>query len=206
MASASSMFRSMAGTVVGMPTRLSLKLSEVIKRRRCSVGSNTVLLESSRIENFRSDPRAIVIGAGSRIAGQLLVFAHGGKIKIGNDCFLGEGSRIWSARSVVVGNRVLISHGVNIHDTNSHSKSARLRHEHIVDMFSNGHPASLVDVPDAEVIIDDDVWIGFNSTVLKGVRIGRGSIVGAASVVVHDVPEFSVMTGNPARRIGSSVP
>ena len=57
--------------------------------------------------------------------------------------------------------------------------------------------------PDRVVIIEDDVWIGANVTILPGRRIGRGSIVGAGSVVTHDVAPFTVVGGNPAQVIGS---
>jgi acetyltransferase-like isoleucine patch superfamily enzyme len=53
------------------------------------------------------------------------------------------------------------------------------------------------------VIIEDDVWIGTRCMILKGVTIGRGSVVGAGSVVRRDVPPYSLMAGNPARRVAS---
>ena len=49
------------------------------------------------------------------------------------------------------------------------------------------------------IVIEDDVWIGAGVTVLPGVRIGRGSVIGAASVVTKDVPPWTVAAGNPAR-------
>ena len=48
------------------------------------------------------------------------------------------------------------------------------------------------------MFVEDDVWIGSRVTVLPGVRIGQGSIVGAAAVVTKDVPPYSVLAGNPA--------
>jgi virginiamycin A acetyltransferase len=51
------------------------------------------------------------------------------------------------------------------------------------------------------VIIGHDVWIGTNATILSGVRIGNGSIIGAGSVVTKDIPEFSIFAGNPAKFI-----
>ena len=54
---------------------------------------------------------------------------------------------------------------------------------------------------DLDIIIESDVWIGARATILKGVTIGRGSIVGACSVVTNDVPPYSIVAGNPARII-----
>ena len=53
-------------------------------------------------------------------------------------------------------------------------------------------------VESSPIIIEDDVWIGFKSSILKGVTIGRGAIVAAGSVVTKAVPEYSLVAGNPA--------
>jgi len=49
------------------------------------------------------------------------------------------------------------------------------------------------------IVIEDDVWIGANVTILKGVKISKGAVVGAGSVVIKDVPEYAVVVGNPAK-------
>jgi len=49
------------------------------------------------------------------------------------------------------------------------------------------------------IIIEDDVWIGSNSVILSGVKIGRGSIIGAGSIVTKDVESYSIVGGNPAK-------
>jgi len=51
------------------------------------------------------------------------------------------------------------------------------------------------------IIIEDDVWIGFGSTILSGVTIGKGAIIAAGSVVVKNVPPFAIVAGNPAKVI-----
>jgi acetyltransferase-like isoleucine patch superfamily enzyme len=51
------------------------------------------------------------------------------------------------------------------------------------------------------IIIDDDVWIGINSIILSGVRIGKGAVIGAGSVITKDIPPYAVVGGNPARVI-----
>jgi maltose O-acetyltransferase len=53
----------------------------------------------------------------------------------------------------------------------------------------------------SEIVIEDDVWIGFNSVILKGVKIGRGAIIGAGSFVTKDVEAWTVNVGNPLRCI-----
>ena len=72
-----------------------------------------------------------------------------------------------------------------------------------VTFFSAGHDYQLLDLPDtaASIIVEDYVWIGGKTIILPGVRLGKGSIIGAGSVVVRDIPPWSVAVGNPARII-----
>lgn len=64
-----------------------------------------------------------------------------------------------------------------------------------------GHPASKGDIS-----IGNDVWIGLNAMILSGVQIGNGAIIGAGSVVVKNVPAYSIVAGNPAKVLGSRFP
>lgn len=180
--------------------------SEQGKLARCEAGPGTRFFPPSRVENAGRGRTAIRVGARCHVHGRLLVFARAGEIAVGDDCFIGEGSEIWSGASVRIGSRVFVSHGVNIHDTSSHSRSARLRH---IQFARRGDPEferALKEVRTAPVAIEDDAWIGLNAVVLKGVTVGRGAIVGAASVVTRDVPPFAVMAGNPARQVGEATP
>ncbi len=192
--------------VLRVPVRLAESLDELTKKDRCLAAPGVELHPTSRVENNQSLRSAIVIGANSHILGQLTVLKHGGSIRIGESCFVGESSRIWSAASIEIGNRVLISHNVNIHDNNSHSPSAAARHDHFKTIFASGHPAVLEDVASAPIVIHDDAWIGFNATILKGVTIGQGAVVGAGTIVTRDVEPYTIIAGNPARVIGSSRP
>ena len=54
----------------------------------------------------------------------------------------------------------------------------------------------------APILIEDDAFIGARSIILKGVTIGKGSIIGAGAVVTRNVPEYSIVAGNPAKVIG----
>jgi maltose O-acetyltransferase len=182
--------------------RLAEYLERYAKEAMCLPAESVLLYPLCRIENHQNRRSAITIGANSHILGQLRVFAHGGKIQIGESCYVGEDSRIWSAESIRIGNRVQISHGVNIHDNNSHSLSATLRNSHFLQIISSGHPKTLEDVPASPIVVEDDVWIGFNATILKGVTIGQGAVIGAASVVTKDVAAYAIVVGSPARVVG----
>ena len=170
--------------------------------RASSTDASARFLSTAVIHN-NGRPSAIRVGRESVIGGELLVYPDGGDVQIGAHCFVGAGTRIWSAVGIRVGDRVLISHDVNIHDNNSHSVSARERHQHFVEILLK-HNASLGNVPKAAIVIEDDAWIGFNASVMKGVRIGRGAIVAAGAVVTRDVAPFTIVAGIPATVIGSS--
>ena len=173
---------------------------------RCAtIDSSVTLHPTAEIENIHGDPAAIVIGAHTHVRGQLLTFWNGGKITIGEWCYIGEGTRIWSQASVAIGNYVLIAHLVDIHDTNSHPidwKERRLDTEAILS-GTYRTPTQTVSAP---VTIEDDAWIGFKATVMKGVRIGRGAIVSAGAVVTKDVEPWTVVGGNPAKTIAELSP
>jgi acetyltransferase-like isoleucine patch superfamily enzyme len=161
--------------------------------------STVVFGPTAAILNARVSPDAICIGSHAVINGELVTNCHGGKIQLGSYVFVGPGSRIWSAVSIKIGNYALISHNVNIHDNDSHSLHLPIRREHTKFILDNGRlPPSAYDADEAPVVIEDDVWICFNATILKGVRIGRGAIVAAGSVVTKDVEPFTLVAGNPA--------
>lgn len=118
--------------------------------------------------------------------------APGASIEIGADCGL-SGTVICAAKSVTIGNRCLIGADCMIFDTDFHNHAASNRR----------YSAPSWDKISAPVAIGDDVFIGTRSIISKGVMIGRGAIVAAGSVVCKDVPEFTIVGGNPARQIGS---
>ena len=88
-----------------------------------------------------------------------------------------------------IGNRVSIAtHVTLVADSNPNNS----------DLTTHPYVAAHL-IKTAPVVIEDDVWLGTNAVILPGVRVGRGSIVGAGAVVVRDVPPFSVVAGVPAR-------
>lgn len=162
---------------------------------------NSVIIDkTSKIVNNRDEKKYLSIDSNSWICGELITFKPGGQIAIGKECFIGEGSRIWSSVKIQIGDRVLISHNVNIHDNISHSLNSAERHEEYL-LSKKGELLASKSIPEKEIIIHDDVWIGFNATILKGVTVGKGAVVGANTVIVKDVPPYAVVVGNPARII-----
>ena len=167
-------------------------------RRQCLLREGAVLHDTARVFNLAGSQSAIDVGRFSHVRGELLTFAHGGGIRIGEYCYIGEGTRIWSSRSIRLGDRVLIAHNVTVMDNLTHPIGAGARHEHFRQIITTGHPRQ-IDLGERPVEIGDDVWIGCQSVILRGVTLGRGAIVGAGSVVTEDVPPWTVVAGNPAR-------
>jgi acetyltransferase-like isoleucine patch superfamily enzyme len=163
---------------------------------------DTVILHpESEIANLRNDPGCIRIGAQSHVRGQLLVFWDSGEIRLGEWTYVGHGSRIWSKERVDIGSHVLISHGVDIHDTDGHPMHWQQRREDIYRILSGKKKVGPREIASGPVVISDDVWIGAKATILKGVTVGRGAVVGAGAVVTKDVAPFTLVAGNPARFI-----
>lgn len=164
----------------------------------CVCDKSVKFYQMSQVVNSLNRPTSIRIGAHSHIKGELLVFGHGGDISLGSYCYLGENSKIWSAKKIEIGDRVLISHNVNIFDNLVHPMNPELRHSQFVSIITSGQPKQIDGLDEKSVKIEDDVLIGAMALVLRGVTIGEGSVVGAGSVVTKDVPPYTIVAGNPA--------
>ena len=106
---------------------------------------------------------------------------------------VGIGPRCTFLCDIEIGNKVLIASNVGLLGSDDH------RYDIVGKaMWDSGRGDR------HKIKIEDDVWIGFNATILKGVTIGKGAVIGACSVVTKDVLPYKVVVGNPARDVGSS--
>lgn len=138
-----------------------------------------------RLKTYLLQKQNILVADNARIFSSVQVFGPN-YIEIGSDTFIGHETLINGSYNskVIIGNNVDISHRVTI-STGSHE----------IDMF-NEHTAG--EGIYRNIVIEDGVWIGMNSIILPGVTIGKKSIVAAGSIVIHDVPEYTIVAGNPA--------
>ena len=121
------------------------------------------------------------------------VFLSPATIFIGNDVSLGSGGHFSAVNTHIrIGNKVMFGPQVGIV---AGDHNAGVLGVYMVDVQVK-RPED-----DQPVIIEDDVWIGFRATILKGVTVGRGSIVAAGAVVTRDVPRYAVVGGVPAKVI-----
>lgn len=114
-------------------------------------------------------------------------------VSIGDRCLIGKGSGIVGHFQITIGNDVWTGHHVYITDQNHGYED--------ID-----RPISQQSQPERPVVIGDGAWLGFGSVVLPGVTIGRHVVIGANSVVTHDIPDYSVAVGVPARVVKSYEP
>ncbi len=180
------------------------RLPSIIKenyKKICTLQQEVVLGNDAVIINPQQDSSKITIGNYSVVYGELMVDKNGGSIQIGEHCFIGKDSRIWSLSRISIGNRVLISHNVNIHDNDSHSLVANERHLEFLSIFQNKQDKNPPLIDSASIVIEDDVWIGFNATILKGVKIGRGAIVASNALVCKDVEPYTVVISENNNRV-----
>ena len=118
------------------------------------IDDEAIIHESGKINNSR-DQSAIQIGRKTILSGELVTFKHGGEIIIGNCCFIGERTKIWSAKKITIGDRVLIAHNVNIHDQNSHPLDSLERHKDQMHIMEKGFQENHF-LNEKEIVIKDD--------------------------------------------------
>ena len=157
---------------------------------------------------FMMENLPYIVGTGRIALGERVVFGgqvvfmfgnrgpHTPEVSIGDHTFLGHAVSLSSSDSIRVGDHCLIASGVQISDYDGHPVDAARRRAGEVTPPEGIRP----------VRIGNDVWIGSNAIVLKGVSIGNRSVVGAGAVVTRDVPPDVVVAGNPARVVKQLAP
>lgn len=162
----------------------SLVLAKWYLRNATEIGPGVRAIRCPRLKNYGT----LRIGRGTILRSVLipveLVVGPGANLSIGERCSINYGVSIGVSKSIELGNRVRIGPYSMIIDCQFHE---------VYDRDRRPKPQP--------VVIEDDVWIGAKVSVMPGVRIGRGAIVGAHAVVTSDVPPFTVVAGVPARTV-----
>jgi acetyltransferase-like isoleucine patch superfamily enzyme len=157
--------------------------------------------ESAQIFRFlrSKNPRAIVFGKHcSCYAGCSFSISQDGRCTVGDFTLL-NGALVMAEERIEIGSHCLISWNVGIADSDFHPLHPAQRlidSQALAPYFKDRPPRPKLKT--APVIISDNVWIGMNATILKGVTIGENSVVAAGSVVTKSVPPNTVVAGNPA--------
>jgi acetyltransferase-like isoleucine patch superfamily enzyme len=102
---------------------------------------------------------------------------------LGDNVTIDSFTHIWGQGGIRIGNRVMIASNTSI---------TTLTHDHSKECMQKT-------LLKKEIVIEDDVWIGAHCTILPGVTIGKGAVVGAGSVVTKNVEPYAIVVGAPAR-------
>jgi galactoside O-acetyltransferase len=140
------------------------------------------------------------VGEDSIIHADISFEESGGHIQIGSRTFVGR-SDLVCYRSLVIGDDVIMSWGITVVDHDSHSTEWAKRRNDVRD-WGKGRK-NWEHIAHAPVVVGNKAWVGFNVSILKGVTIGEGAVIGACSVVTCDIPPYSVAVGNPAKVVRS---
>jgi len=171
------------------------KIRSILKRfiikirfpnKAISIDPSSIIYPKSRIRIISGG--SIIIGKNCKIHDYSMILSYKGNIEIGDNCSVNPYTILYGHGGLKIGNGVRIA-------------------AHCVIIPSN-HKFERLDVPIYQqgeiskgIIIEDDVWIGAHCSILDGVRIGKGCVIGAGSVVNKSLPDFSVAVGVPARVI-----
>ena len=168
---------------------LRLKAHTALVRLRCAgVGAGSVVHPPATLYN----PAVIRIGAGTVVREH--AWLNGGRaegsapvLTIGDGCYVGRFAHVNAAHGVVIEDKVLIADRVYISDIDHEYRKSGLP---VIDQGVRSK---------GPVRLKSGCWIGAGAVILPGVTVGRNAVVGANSVVVKDVPDFTVVGGVPAK-------
>jgi acetyltransferase-like isoleucine patch superfamily enzyme len=166
------------------------------------LGANTLVTGELAFKRFHSkEDKALIIGAHGTMDGVHFDLGEKGRVIIGDYCYF-TNAVLLCELELRFGNYVVIGWNATIADTDFHPLAPAERIADAIACSPLGKGRPRPEIAKKPVIIEDDVWIGPNATILKGVRIGRGAFVEAGSVVTRDVPPGARILGNPAQVIG----
>lgn len=180
--------------------REKLRYNAILKSFKCGglVDKSTTFMLGASCRNSGSQEN-IVIGKHCVMGGSCIAL-YGGKISIGNNVYIGPGTSLQAKESITVGDNVIIANNVILLDNNNHPTSPEMRLKmSACEDFIHDELWSWKYAESAPVVIEENVWVGRDARILKGVTVGKGSIVALGAVVTKDVPAYCVVAGNPAR-------
>ena len=152
-------------------------------------------------------------GSGTSVPRLVATWPH--QVSVGERCILEEGiffkyDGYWQpGPSIVIGDRVFLGRECEFNirkrieigsDSLIASGCKFIDHDH--EMTVGTGPMRGLACPEAVIVLEEDVWLGVNVVVLKGVTVGRGAVVGAGAVITKSIPPYEIWAGIPARKIG----
>lgn len=160
-----------------------------------------------------------ILAAARHARTNIYILRSGGLVKAGDGLHIGKNARLWAPNSIEIGRQVYLGADVHIECDCIIGDYAILanrvaiigRHDHDYSTvgvpirfgywIGSRHTTSKLDRIEG-VAIEADVWVGFGALILSGVKVGRGAIVAAGSVLTKDVAPYDIVAGVPAKKIG----
>ncbi len=186
--------------------RFKHKNKSIVDLKYLNTAPNTFIEGLNLFVRNPNKDKYLHIGDDSVVSGNFVFEIASGDITIGNNTFIGGGMFV-CVEGIEIGNDVMISWGCTFIDNNSHSLRWSERKNDVSDWKKGldeqkiGFYKDWSNVKRGKITVKDKAWIGFNCIVMKGVTIGEGAIVAAGSVVTKDVPDWTIVGGNPAKVI-----
>jgi acetyltransferase-like isoleucine patch superfamily enzyme len=166
------------------------------------VGPGSLVTSDYAFKRFHSRRApGLVIGRGCTMDGVHFAVGEEGQVQIGDHCYF-TNAVLLCELELRIGSYVVIGWNATVADTNFHPIGPAERIADAVACSPLGKGRKRPAIARLPVIIEDDVWIGPNVTILKGVRIGAGAFVEPGALVTRDVPARARVIGNPAQIIG----
>ena len=159
--------------------------------RKMWIGAGVAVDDGCQLDARGCGPGEFRLGEGVLISGGCIVSDKDGPLSIGARANIGAGCVMYASTRLEIGADTMLAAQCFI-------GGGRYRVHGSTDV-----PIAEQPEPRLGVVIEDDCWLGAGVVVVDGVRIGRGSVVGAGAVVTHDVEPFSVVSGVPARRVAT---
>ncbi|MDB9526591.1 acyltransferase [Oscillatoria sp. CS-180] len=158
---------------------------------RISLGDRVAIDDGVLLDASGAGDAGLVFGNDVIVSRNCVVQGKTGSVKLGAKVDIGCNVILSSGNGIIVGNSVLIAGNCYI------GGGRYITDRTDIPMMEQGVYSK------GPVVIEDDVWLGAGATVLDGVRIGRGSVIGAGALVTKDLPEYSVAIGVPAKVVKS---
>jgi acetyltransferase-like isoleucine patch superfamily enzyme len=166
------------------------------------LGAGTLVSGELAFKRFHSQhPEALSIGAQGTMDGVQFALGKHGRVTIGDFCYF-TNAVILCELQVEIGHFVVIGWNTTIADSDFHplAPAERIADAIACSPLGAGRPRPPIEAH--PVVIEDDVWIGPNATILKGVRIGAGAWVEPGAMILRDIPANARVLGNPALVVG----
>lgn len=166
------------------------------------IGLNSLITGEYAFKRFHSRQETVLtIGAHCTLAGVHFALGEQARVFIGDYCYF-TNAILLCELEIRIGSYVVIGWNTTIADTDFHpiAPAERIADAIACSPVGKGRPRPVI--ARRPVIIEDDVWIGPNATILKGVRLGAGAWVEAGALVTADIPPRARVLGNPAQIIG----